>query len=114
MKKILTIAAFVFGGFLSSCDRTGTTSKAGSDLNANTSQQTKVDKNVQANATTPTDKCLGERSVSCNCPQVLKPVCGCNGVTYDNGCVANCEGVTSYTFGACPGTGASTGSGAVK
>lgn len=32
----------------------------------------------------------------------LNPVCGCNGVTYDNSSYAKRAGVRSYTSGACP------------
>ncbi len=39
-----------------------------------------------------------------NCPAAVKPVCGCDGVTYDNACQAeNWFGVTSWTEGVCPG-----------
>ncbi len=37
------------------------------------------------------------------CIQVYEPVCGCNGITYSNGCMASLAGVTSYTDGECEG-----------
>lgn len=46
------------------------------------------------------DECI--RDVMVLCPDVYEPVCGCDGVTYWNDCVAsNYAGVTSFTSGAC-------------
>ncbi len=48
--------------------------------------------------------CIDESMINLEviCPTVVTPVCGCNGVTYNNGCEAeNWHGVTSYTDGPC-------------
>eukprot|EP01080_Neovahlkampfia_damariscottae_P004713 gene4713-8297_t len=38
----------------------------------------------------------------CVCTQEINPVCGSNGVTYQNACLAACAGVTVVSQGVCP------------
>jgi ovoinhibitor len=43
--------------------------------------------------------CLGNY---CKCSNVVSPVCGVDGITYINQCVATCKGVAVASVGACP------------
>ena len=45
--------------------------------------------------------CVENIEEDCLCIMIYQPVCGCNGKTYGNGCVAQCSGITDFVSGAC-------------
>lgn len=49
------------------------------------------------------DTCIDESKIDPNkaCYKIYKPVCGCNGETYSNDCMAAKAGVTTWTDGPC-------------
>ena len=55
----------------------------------------------QATCKKVTDDCKGAAIADCMCTQQYDPVCGCDGKTYGNACMARCAGVKSWTPGEC-------------
>ena len=55
--------------------------------------------------TTPTADCIDPSKVNPSgiCTMEYDPVCGCNGLTYANACVAKNAGLRSFKLGPCPG-----------
>ena len=45
--------------------------------------------------------CQAEQIPDCACTAEYDPVCGCDGVTYGNACVAECNSITDYREGEC-------------
>lgn len=47
--------------------------------------------------------CIDENAITNGmCPMNYDPVCGCDGKTYGNDCVASSKGVQSWVEGECP------------
>lgn len=47
------------------------------------------------------DDCFGEKDSTGMCIMIYQPVCGCDGKTYSNSCVANKNGILKFTDGEC-------------
>lgn len=47
------------------------------------------------------NNCQAVSDPNCFCTEQYEPVCGCNNITYGNDCMAECEGIYTYTAGPC-------------
>lgn len=46
--------------------------------------------------------CIAKVNPDCMCTQQYDPVCGCDGKTYGNACIAGCAEIRIVTKGPCP------------
>jgi hypothetical protein len=47
------------------------------------------------------EPCMGNPDPERMCPMIFQPVCGCDGITYSNSCVAGAAGVLHFSEGEC-------------
>lgn len=61
------------------------------------------DKQKQNNPSDEMAECIDPEKIreDMACTMIYQPVCGCNGVTYSNACVAGNNGLLSWTEGEC-------------
>lgn len=91
MKKTISISAFIFAGFLVSCQKNNEAVDQASIAKANAGGKT---------------ICQTERpKEQGDCEGKYVPVCGCNSVTYANSCAAQNDGVLRWVSGTCDENG---------
>jgi len=100
LRNILFLLALAFLFIDSTCAPTA--SPTSTTTKTTPTEVTQKDNPTQAVGNKIINGCLDPSKVKdANCPKLMDPVCGCNGRTYSNECLAQAAGVITYIPGKC-------------